>query len=149
MINAAVTYEFKINRTQQLIDENDKVAQEIVDCALDFYEVSFSELAAFADEAEASGKAPERVSVSQALKHYVRDWAVDGEHERGPTFPILLETLENLFPERPNVKAGTSKGHDDLVQVLVPGSGGGRLAHDIYSLGGWCLPVEFLRRLFV
>ena len=128
LINAATNYESKIKRTEELVRANDRVAQDIVDCALDFYDVDFTELSTFARQVEASGKTPERVSVSQALKHYVRDWAVEGEHERASAFPQILETLEKHFPER-------QKETDEHVRVLVPGSGVGRLAHEITGLG--------------
>lgn len=115
---------------KQLIDKNDKVAQAIVDNALDFYGIEFTELAKFVKDAEAGGKTAERVSVSQALKHFARDWAADGEHERVATFPQILETLEERFPNRSD---------ENPIRVLVPGAGVGRLAHDIADLGGECL----------
>lgn len=99
----------------------------IVDHALDFYRIEFTELAKFAREVEAEGKSAERVSVSQALKHFARDWAEDGEHERIATFPQILETLQESFPNRTE---------ENPVRVLVPGAGVGRLAHDIADLGG-------------
>lgn len=134
MINAATNYDAKIKCTEELVRENDRVAQDIVDCALDFYDVDFNELSSFVHQAEASGKQAERVSVSQALKHYVRDWAGEGEHERSSTFPQIIETLERYFPER--LKEEYKSSHGDHVRVLVPGSGVGRLAHDIAGLGG-------------
>jgi hypothetical protein len=98
-----------------------------VDNALSFYEIEFSELAQFAKDVEAEGKSAERVSVSQALKHFARDWAVDGEHERAATFPQILETLQTSFPNRTE---------ENPIRVLVPGAGVGRLAHEIAALGG-------------
>ncbi|KAL1960798.1 hypothetical protein VTO42DRAFT_6628 [Malbranchea cinnamomea] len=132
LIDAATKYEAKIKRTEELIRENDHVVQEIVDCGLEFYGVDFMELSTFVRQEEASGKTAERVSVSQALKHYVRDWAVDGERERISTFPLLLETLEVRFPER-----SITSNKSDPIRVLVPGAGVGRLAHDIAALGGF------------
>jgi carnosine N-methyltransferase len=126
LINSVVGYDSKIQKTRQLISQNDKVAQAIVDCGLEFYDIGFAELVAYVREAEASGTSVDRVSVSQALKHFVRDWAVDGEHEREPMFPQILETLDRIFP-RPG---------RDKIRVLVPGSGLNRLAHDISGLGG-------------
>jgi hypothetical protein len=96
-----------------LIDKNDKAAQAIVDHALDFYGIEFTELTKFVKEVEADGKYAERVSVSQALKHFSRDWAADGKHERVATFPQILETLQERFPNRTN---------DNPVRVLVPGA---------------------------
>jgi hypothetical protein len=122
-----IGYENNIQTVRKLIDKNDKVAQAIVDCALDFYGIEFTELAKFAKGVEADGKYAERVSVSQALKHFARDWAADGEHERVATFPQILETLQESFPNRTDANP---------VRVLVPGAGVGRLAHEIAGLGG-------------
>lgn len=69
----------------------------------------------------------EKVSVSQALKHIVRDWSDEGVGERGDAFPCLLKTLEGLFPERSNEKP---------VTLLLPGAGLGRLGHELSGLGG-------------
>lgn len=77
----------------------------------------------------ASGKRAERWSVSQALKHYVRDWTPGGDVEREETFPALLGTLQELFPDR--------KDRDTPLRVLLPGSGVNRLAHDVARLGGF------------
>ncbi|KAK2765115.1 hypothetical protein FQN54_008814 [Arachnomyces sp. PD_36] len=128
LVESVVGYENNIQTTQKLIDKNDKVAQAIVDHALDFYGIEFTELAKFAKEVEAGGKSAERVSVSQALKHFARDWAEDGEHERVATFPQILETLQDKFPNRTD---------ENPVRILVPGAGVGRLAHDIAELGGF------------
>lgn len=120
-------YGDKIRETERLIGENDKVAMKIVDYALDFYSIEFSELQQFINEAESSGRSADRVSVSQALKHYVRDWAAEGELERAATFPQILSTLENHYPQR---------NATNSPRILVPGAGLGRLAHDIADLRG-------------
>jgi carnosine N-methyltransferase len=133
-ISSVIDYEWKIKQTRQRISENDKVAQAIVDCALDFYAVDYSELTAYVRETEATGVPADRVSVSQALKHFVRDWAIDGEHERTPLFPPILKALGERFPNSTR----------ESVRVLVPGSGLGRLAHEIAALDGECCPMVYL-----
>ncbi|EEP80345.1 predicted protein [Uncinocarpus reesii 1704] len=112
LVESVIGYEEKIRRTEQLIKKNDKIAQEIFDCALSFYQVEFLEFKQFTDEIESGGKSAERVSVSQALKHFVRDWAPEGGHERMNTFPQILESLQKHYPNRDS---------RDPVQVLVPG----------------------------
>ena len=95
--------------------------------AMTFYGISQDELDKHVKSLEASGKLADKISVSQALKHYVRDWTETGESERKTTFECLTTTLEELFPERSG---------DKPVKVLVPGAGLGRLGHDISGLGG-------------
>jgi carnosine N-methyltransferase len=73
-----------------------------------------------------AGRAADRVSVSQALKHFVRDWAAAGANERDAAFPCILETLKGLFP---------NQGQEEL-NLLLPGAGLGRLGHEIAKLPG-------------
>jgi hypothetical protein len=94
---------------------------------MNFYGIGHDELDKHIKGLEASGKFADKISVSQSLKHYVRDWTETGEAERKVTFSCLIKTLEGLFPERDGEKP---------VKVLVPGAGLGRLGHDIARLGG-------------
>lgn len=80
-------YEANVKQGENVIDVNDKVAQEIVGHALTFYNIEFSELLQSEKDAESNRKCAERASVFQALKHFVTDWAAEGEHERLSTFP--------------------------------------------------------------
>lgn len=63
--------------------------------------------------------------MAQAMKHFVRDWADEGYNERQQAFPCVLDSLASM-----------SRTRDRPLRVLVPGSGLGRLAHDIDGLGG-------------
>ena len=108
---------------------NDRLAQKILQSGLHFYNVSRSELEAFIAEQDRENKSPDRTSVAQAMKHYVRDWAEEGREEREEAFGCLITQLEQM-----------SRTEDAPWKVLVPGGGVGRLAHDIAGLGG-----EFLR----
>ncbi|KIM31967.1 hypothetical protein M408DRAFT_63746 [Serendipita vermifera MAFF 305830] len=62
--------------------------------------------------------------VRESLKHLVRDWSAGGAHERQVIFAPILEELGKI----PKEKRATHK-------VLVPGSGLGRLAWEIASMG--------------
>lgn len=81
---------------------------------------------------EGDGKKADKTSTSQALKHFVRDWSVEGLAERDAAFPCVLKALDEAFP---------SRSTEEPVRILVPGSGLGRLAHDIAGLGGNHLPA--------
>lgn len=89
-----------------------------------FYGVNATELQQHIQHVECKGHKSDRISVSQTLKHVVRDWAVAGEQERVPAFTCIKETIEHAFPTRKDIK------------VLVPGSGLGRLGHEISQLNG-------------
>lgn len=97
---------------------------------MEFYKVDEAELAAFVRDEEAVGRGPERISVVQAVKHFVRDWAHEGFREREAAFPCVLETLSQLHPDRLyNISKSPPR-------VLLPGAGLGRLGHEVASLGG-------------
>lgn len=80
----------------------------------------------FIQDVEKQGKTADRTSVNQAMKHYVRDWAGEGGHER-VVFECILDTISAIKQERRS---------EYPLKVLVPGAGLGRLAHEIDALGG-------------
>ena len=128
----AIRYSKKFETAEHLHDINQKLCDEIVQTGLDYYGISGEELAAHSKIKDAANKAPDRVSVSQALKHFVRDWSTSGRGEREDTFPCILDTIGSLFSDR--------SGND--VKVLLPGSGLGRLGHEVASLGGFDVTVN-------
>jgi hypothetical protein len=103
------------------------VCKSIITNAMHFYVVGQKELDTHIREAENSGRQADRISVSQTLKHFVRDWADEGSKERNDAFPCILSTVSNLKVEL---------ARDNRIKVLLPGSGLGRLGHEIASLGG-------------
>lgn len=75
------------------------------------------------------------MSVSQSLKHIVRDWtSAGGPYEREACFNCLLTTLQALFPDRAT--------NSEEVKILLPGSGLNRLGHEIAQLGGFEVTVN-------
>ncbi|KAK8121357.1 hypothetical protein PG999_005477 [Apiospora kogelbergensis] len=136
----AVNYRQKLNTLDHLIDRNALLSDAIAAHAQSFYAVSDPELSEFArDEAEA-GRPAERVSVVQALKHYVRDWSVEGARERDPAFACLLRTLEGLYPDR--LDGGNNNASAPPARVLVPGAGLGRLGYEVEALGGFEVTIN-------
>ena len=109
------------------LKQNAELAKKVAGHALEFYGVSQKDVDAHAAQLTRDGKSSDHTSVSQALKHFVRDWSEDGMEERNATFPQILEILQNLFLNRSDKKP---------MKVLVPGSGVGRLAHAIDDLTG-------------
>ena len=110
--------------------KNHELSQEIVEVALQFYGVDRAELDEHIKAVEAKGQVAERMSVSQALKHFVRDWSTEGAHER-KTFSCILDTITQY-------SAGKNRSVDRPMKVLLPGAGLGRLGYEIADLEGEC-----------
>jgi hypothetical protein len=122
-----VNYKQKLDDVEELIYENFMVCKSIVSKAMQFYDVTQKELDEHIKEAEKSGRNADRISVSQALKHFVRDWSNEGSKERNDAFPCIIGVLENIKAQMREEKP---------VKVLLPGAGLGRLGHEIAQLGG-------------
>jgi hypothetical protein len=123
----AVGYKKKLDDIEELIYENLMVCKGIVANALSFYGVEQKELDEYIKEAVRSGRHADRISVSQILKHFVRDWADGGAKERDDGFPCILSILSALKSESAETPS---------LKVLLPGSGLGRLGHEVANLGG-------------
>ncbi|KAG9501562.1 hypothetical protein J7337_007253 [Fusarium musae] len=133
LLEHQVNYSKKFTRIDALLKKNQELCDAIVQNAMEFYGINEEELQRHISAAQSSGRLADKISVSQALKHYVRDWTEEGEFERKETFACLVKTLQGLFPVRDD---------ESPVKVLVPGSGLGRLGHDIARLGGFEVTVN-------
>ncbi|KJZ67967.1 hypothetical protein HIM_03754 [Hirsutella minnesotensis 3608] len=125
-----LSYSSKFDQVQAKLIVNQALCDQIVGNALHFYGIEIEELQKHIRDTEASGHLADKVSVSQALKHIVRDWTDEGDHERNSTFRCMLGTLTQLFPDRLNEE-------QDAIKILLPGAGLGRLGHEINRLGGF------------
>lgn len=121
-----VQYSKKFTDVAGLLARNQDVCHDIVQNALEFYQVDRQELDDHIQQMNAAGRGAERISVSQALKHFVRDWAASGANERDAAFPCITKALQALYPD-----AG-----QEPVRVVLPGAGLGRLGHEIARLKG-------------
>ncbi|OQE37952.1 hypothetical protein PENCOP_c009G06145 [Penicillium coprophilum] len=126
LLESTIHYTRKINTIEHLLDTNAKLSRSMVDYGLSFYNISQSELDEFIKESESQQRSADRTSVSQGMKHFVRDWADEGHEERQQSFGCILNSLAQMprTKERP-------------LRVLLPGSGLGRLAHEVDKLGGF------------
>ncbi|KAF2123908.1 N2227-domain-containing protein [Dothidotthia symphoricarpi CBS 119687] len=122
----AVNYKKKLDDIEKLIYRNAVLCMDIVENAKDFYGIEQRELDEHIWQAEKSGRQADRISVSQTLKHFVRDWADEGVKERNDAFPCILTTLSTLKTTFPSGKP---------LKILLPGSGVGRLGHEVANLG--------------
>lgn len=127
LVDSSINYKGQLNQIDHLIDHNALLCDRIASFAIDFYGIKADELEELVDNNESV----DRTSVSQALKHYVRDWAEEGVDEREAAFPCLLGTLNTLFLNRPTTNASAPS-----IKALLPGSGLGRLGHELADLGG-------------
>jgi hypothetical protein len=126
-LEKTVRYKQKLEDMEELVYENDIICKEIVANAMKFYGIEQKELDEHIKDASKSGRKGDRISVTQTLKHFVRDWADEGAKERNDAFPCILNTMENLK---------TASASEKPLKVLLPGSGVGRLGHDVANLGG-------------
>ncbi|KFZ23162.1 hypothetical protein V502_02359 [Pseudogymnoascus sp. VKM F-4520 (FW-2644)] len=127
MVDRIADYQKKLKDASNATQQNAELAGRIANYAMKYYGIEPSDMSAFTKELDKNGASSDHTSVSQAMKHIVRDWADDGIDERQAVFPQILETLLDLFPERQN----------RFVRALIPGSGLGRLAHEVADLGGF------------
>ncbi|KAK7055822.1 carnosine N-methyltransferase [Favolaschia claudopus] len=70
------------------------------------------------------------------LKQFVRDWSVEGTEEREACYKPMKDALVSHFADVPASERAQ-------LRVLVPGTGLGRLAHDVAGLGFACQGNEF------
>ncbi|TPX07582.1 uncharacterized protein E0L32_010681 [Thyridium curvatum] len=134
LLESTISYSAKFDAVDALIATNAALCDEIVRAAQSFYGVPDAELAAHAAAAAsgARGFPGDKVSVAQALKHFVRDWsAAGGRAERAPAYACVLDAVARLFPDRVDGEKKKKKP-----RILLPGAGLGRLGHEVAALGG-------------
>ncbi|KAL0941334.1 methyltransferase domain-containing protein [Colletotrichum truncatum] len=132
VLEKTIGYSSKFETAEQLLDLNQDLCNEIVENALEYYGISHKDLAVHSKLKDEAGQLADRVSVSQALKHFVRDWSTSGRGERDDAFPCILSTMESLYPERA----------EKDIKVLFPGAGLGRLGHEVAALGGFEVTIN-------
>ncbi|GAB1207659.1 hypothetical protein APSETT445_006384 [Aspergillus pseudonomiae] len=123
IVESTIKYTRKLNTVDHLFETNEKLAHEIVKHGMQFYNITQTELDKFIKENEKQGVNTDKTSVSQAMKHFVRDWADEGYDERQDAFPCILGTLANM-----------SRNLEQPLRVLLPGAGLGRLANEVNAL---------------
>jgi hypothetical protein len=125
-LEKTIGYTDKLNNVEGLMLKNAGLAEDVLEHAFNFYGVSRTELEDFVQDT-ANGTNSQKGSTLYAMKHFVRDWSQEGLHEREATYPCIMAAMQTAFPER----------SQKPVTVLVPGSGLGRLGHEIAALGGF------------
>ncbi|GAB7366036.1 hypothetical protein MBLNU230_g7605t1 [Neophaeotheca triangularis] len=132
-IEQTLGYSKRLNDAGDLMKKNAEIARSILAFGLESYEVEEAEFHAFTNAT--AGSATTNFHVQDAMKHFVRDWSLEGLNERQPTFPCILDAVTKAFP-RP------SRSLESPAKVLVPGAGLGRLGHEIADLGGFNVTIN-------
>lgn len=126
-LEKTVSYTNKLNTAEDLMIKNGGLAEDILDYGLKFYGVQRAELDAFIEDTKNETN-KQKGGTQYAMKHFVRDWSEEGNHERQSTYPCVLEAMRKEF---------SARSPSTPPKVLVPGAGFGRLAHEIAGLGGF------------
>jgi SAM-dependent methyltransferase len=127
IIRKATDYEQIHDTIIPLHQANGEIAREIVQVAQQYYQIDNEEIERFITIHEFNKKWEEQERVLEALQHINRDWALEGTHERANVMETILKTIDQVFPDREMRKEGP-------IKILLPGSGLGRLAHEIANL---------------
>ncbi|KXJ93431.1 N2227-like protein-domain-containing protein [Microdochium bolleyi] len=143
VLEAAVPYKTKLNTVEHHIATNAALAEAVAAHSMSYYGITHKELNDFIRAEEKAGRGSEKHSVVQALKHYVRDWSLEGAQERDAAFPCILAALEGVRERQRKIGSGKGGREDEkALTVLLPGSGLGRLGHEVASLGGFDVTIN-------
>lgn len=115
-VGNSLGYQSKLNVLRDAEMFNGETSSAIGDMAILEYNINSTQVA--------SNKQGSLFRVREALLHYMRDWSDEGAEERAKIFGPILSMLSNT-PQDERAKQN----------VLLPGSGLGRLAWDISELG--------------
>ncbi|KAF8465935.1 N2227-like protein-domain-containing protein, partial [Kalaharituber pfeilii] len=133
---SGVDYESKMGIAADRVRRNAELVDKVLVHVCAYYGVSRAEVELWIKQ-QGTKNAGEHTSVTQALKHLVRDFSDEGARERGRVFEILKRSLGRLFPE------GENKDGREGRKVLVPGSGVGGLVWEIAGMGFEVTGVEW------
>ncbi|KAI9151448.1 Carnosine N-methyltransferase [Paramyrothecium foliicola] len=122
LLETHVGYSQRFIETDHLLVSNGALCKRIAEHAMAFYGVEQKEVDEHVRMLEDKGQKADKVSVSQSLKHIVRDWAEEGAYERDGTFSCIMDSLKTILPLGEN---------ETVPKILVPGAGLGRLGYDI------------------
>ncbi|GMM37109.1 hypothetical protein DASC09_044340 [Saccharomycopsis crataegensis] len=113
-IGNKIGYLARVSKVEQAIQENSIVLEDIAKSAIQKYNIEPSEM-------RLAVPSVQNFRVIESLCHYQRDWSSVGEKEVAPILEFYKKGLSKLGS---NVKKSNTA-------VIVPGSGLGRVAHEI------------------
>lgn len=119
-----VGYLKKLTKIEQSISYNQKILSAIADGAVKKFGISYEDFNLLKGS-NSSNTSSTNYRVIEALGHYIRDWSPDGEAELKPMMKYITEQLNRVIPVQERLKTC----------VIIPGSGLGRIAHEIANIG--------------
>ncbi|EGW30970.1 uncharacterized protein SPAPADRAFT_142865 [Spathaspora passalidarum NRRL Y-27907] len=120
-----VGYLDKLSKVNSAIVANSKFINDVADHCIQKYGITYKDFDMVKEGTQ--GASATNYRVIEALSHYVRDWSsLDRlSDELQPIFNYINKQLSGIIPEEE--KSSTC--------IIVPGSGLGRIAHEIGKLG--------------
>lgn len=121
-----VGYVKRLSKIDQAVNKNQSFMTEIANHAIDMYGLSYQDFEILKDNKNSKNNSSSlNYRVVEALGHFVRDWTKEGELE-------LKYLMDNIKTELDRIIPSDQRGK---TCVVIPGSGLGRIAHDIANLG--------------
>lgn len=128
-------YTQKLKKIDGCIEKNQRIMDDVIYCAKHNYGLTYKDFSLLDAEKNLPNTSSTNYRVVEALTHFVRDWTDVGEVERQPILSFLQSQLSKVIPKE--------EAADTC--VVIPGSGLGRVAHDVASFMdfGAVYAVEF------
>lgn len=125
----------KLKQIDHCIDKNQKIMDDLIYCAKANYGLTYRDFALLDAEKQLPNTSSTNYRVVEALTHFVRDWSDQGALEREPILDFVKSELQRVIPKE--------EAADTC--VVIPGSGLGRVAHEVASFMdfGAVYAVEF------
>lgn len=119
-----IGYMKKLSKIDESVVSNQKILSAIANTAVKNFGISYEDFDILKGINNGNASST-NYRVIEALGHYIRDWSVDGDAELTPMLNYINEQLDRVIPLEERSKTC----------IIIPGSGLGRIAHEIASTG--------------
>lgn len=125
----------KLKQIDHCIDKNQHIMDDLIYCAKANYGLTYRDFSLLDAEKSLPNTSSTNYRVVEALTHFVRDWSDQGALEREPIMDFVKSELQRVIPKEEAAETC----------VVIPGSGLGRVAHEVASFMdfGAVYAVEF------
>ncbi|KAK6205536.1 N2227-like protein-domain-containing protein [Scheffersomyces amazonensis] len=120
-----VGYLNKLKKIDQSIQTNQTFLNAIADKSIEDFGLSYHDFEKLKNDSSVNQTSSSNYRVIEAIGHYLRDWNNKGIVELNPILDYTKKQLNELIPVDQRAKTC----------IIVPGSGLGRVAHEIANLG--------------
>lgn len=114
-------YSRKLKEIDASIGKNQTVFSAIADAAKKNYGISYKDSSAMIKQKATKSTSSSNYRVVESMGHFIRDWA--DSKETSPLVNYIFKHLDDIIP----------KDEVEKTCIIVPGSGLGRVAHEIAS----------------